>query len=455
MKKNILSEVNRVREIMGLDLLSEQKNLQIGTTVVSGDWKKKEPIQIIIDKVAKYAVLDDAAESVAGPFIDEVIDKLKEKFDGSLKKAIEAGMNLTKAKIRSGASNYYSDGSTVANVENDRFTPSAEDQDVKWDENSKPYKANLALAKRRGTNFLIHIKEALKKKGINNLDSLESEDVESVIVNTGGVTDEKCLDDPNCKKAYPNPGQFITMDLIFDKEGEEGDPITECLVDMEIYVGYYREANEYSAGKKSSENHECDSAIFDILLNNIRVFTANLNNQRDRDLGDSKDTRKVNPDRMGGTVVCGIDIDNTLAQQIMAQTNHETIEIGIQGLVTGGCPPGGCSGNFEDRHKPGAPEKYARYNGEAIYWHLKNDGYSEKMMWDQKQLNLHSEVPMVTLRWGDGEEWVGEPDVKLVRGDNSYRKIMTFDVCKREVDGEKINATTDATTDATIKDSQD
>ena len=54
---------------------------------------------------------------------------------------------------------------------------------------------------------------------------------------------------------------------------------------------------------------------------------------------------------------------------------------------------------------------------------------------------------MVTLRWGDGEQWVGEPNVKLVRGDNSYRKIMDFDVCKREVDGEKINVTTDATVD--------
>ena len=40
---------------------------------------------------------------------------------------------------------------------------------------------------------------------------------------------------------------------------------------------------------------------------------------------------------------------------------------------------------------------------------------------------------MVTLRWGDGEEWVGQPDVKLERGDNSYRKIMTFDVCRQEV----------------------
>lgn len=419
MGKGILSELNRVREIMGLQNLTEQ-NYDIGRTVVSGNVDKEEPIQIIIDKIAKYDVLDDAAESVAEPFITEVIEKLSEKFGGDLQKAIDSGMTLRKAKIRSGASNYYSNGSTVSNVENDRFTKSPEDQDVKWDENSKPYKDNLALAKSRGTNFLTYIKKALKNKKVNDLDSLESEDVESVIVNTGGAIDKNRVEGD-----YPNPGQFITMDLIFGKDGEEGDPRTECLVDMQIYVGYYREGNEYSSGKKSSENHTCDSAIFDVFLNNEKVMIANLNNKRDIDLGDSKSDRKVNPDGLGGTVVCGTMIDNALAKKIMSKTNSETIEVGIEGKITGGSPPGGASGNFSDRNKPGAPERYAKYEGLPIYY--RGD------RWDQEQLNLHAQVPMVTLRWGDGEEWVGQPDVKLERGDNSYRKIMTFDVCRQEV----------------------
>ena len=105
MGKGILSELNRVREIMGLQNLTEQ-NYDIGRTVVSGNVDKEEPIQIIIDKIAKYDVLDDAAESVAEPFITEVIEKLSEKFGGDLQKAIDSGMTLRKAKIRSGASNY-------------------------------------------------------------------------------------------------------------------------------------------------------------------------------------------------------------------------------------------------------------------------------------------------------------------------------------------------------------
>ena len=420
MKKNILNEINRVREIMGFETLNEQ-NYSIGKTVVKGDPSKQEPIEIVIDKIAKYKVLDDAAESVAGPFIEEVIEKLSEKFGGDLQKAIDAGMTLRKAIIRSGASNVYGGGSTEANVENDRFTPAPQNQDVKFKKGDRPYEKNLALAKSRGTNFLSYIKAALKNKGINNLDSLESEDIQAVIVDTGGV-----IDKDRVESTHPHPGQFITMDLVFDKPGKEGELLAECLVTMKIYVGYYREGNEYSGGKKSSQNHTCDSAIFDVFLNGIKVMTVNLNNLRDRDLLNSKDYRIVNPERRGDTVVCGVGIDNALAQKIMSETNSETIEVGIKGMIEGGSPPGGRSGSYMDRHKPGAPAEHATYKGEPIYY--------EGNRWDQEQLNLHSQVPMVTLRWDDGQEWVGEPDVKLRRGDNSYRKIMTFDVCRQEVD---------------------
>ena len=75
--QNILSEVARVREIMGLQNITEQNNAQIGKTVVIHSGKDEDPIQIIIDRAAKYDVLDDAAENVAGPFIDEVIAKFR------------------------------------------------------------------------------------------------------------------------------------------------------------------------------------------------------------------------------------------------------------------------------------------------------------------------------------------------------------------------------------------
>ena len=440
MKKNILSEVNRVREIMGFGLIVEQDDIRydIGKTVVKGG-EKGEPIQIIIDKAAKYDVLDDAAESVGEPFITEVIDKLSEKFGGSLKKAIEAGMTLTKAIIRSGASNFYSRGSTESNVTNDRFTQSPEDQDVKYKKGSQPYKDNLALAKSRGTNFLTYIKEALKGKGVNNLDSLESEDIESVIVDTGGV-----IDSNRVEKDYPNPGQFITLDLQFDKVG--GSPgITECLVDMSILVGYYRTGHEYSDGLTSGQDHYCDSAIFNVFLNNIYVFTANLNNNHDpggagphgaqpyqEKIKASKKYRVINPDKPGGNVACGVTINNALAQQIMGETNDKTIEVGIEGQVEGGKSPGEKSSGG---HQFGGPNavRDTTYQGEYLYVCGKPGYHAQPCPTDQ-QLNLHAQVPMVTLKWGDGEQKVTEPNVTLTRGENVYKKIMTFDVCKREID---------------------
>ena len=441
MKKNIISEVSRVREIMGLPLISEQEHYDIGKVVVRGDVDKGEPIQIIVDKVAKYAVLDDAAESVAEPFIADVVDKLKEKFDGDLQKAIDAGMTLTKAIIRSGASNYYKNGSTVANVENDRFTPITEKQDVKWNEKSTPYKNNAALAKSRGTNFLAYIKAALKKKGINNLDSLESEDIQSVIVDTGGVIDENRVE-----KDYPNPGQFLTMDLQFDK-APGGGGLTECLVDMSILVGYYRTGHDYSDGLTSGQDHMCDSAIFDVYLNKIYVFTANLNNNHDpggtgphggqpyqQKIKDSKKYRVINPDKPGSNVACGVTINNALAQQIMKDTNDKTIEVGIEGQVEGGKSPGEKSSGG---HQFGGPNavRDTTYQGEYLYV-CGRPGYHAQPCPTDQQLNLHAQVPMVTLMWGDGEQKVSEPNVTLTRGENVYKKIMTFDVCKREIEGE-------------------
>ena len=68
----ILSETVRVRKIMGLSNLVEQKkNFQIGKTVVKGNPEKGEPINIVTDREAKYKVMDDNANSVGEPFFGQ------------------------------------------------------------------------------------------------------------------------------------------------------------------------------------------------------------------------------------------------------------------------------------------------------------------------------------------------------------------------------------------------
>ncbi len=101
---------------------------------------------------------------------------------------------------------------------------------------------------------------------------------------------------------------------------------------------------------------------------------------------------------------------NALAQKILANNNSGTIEVGIKGMVQGG------SSKNSDTGKP------ATYKGEKI-----------PTMGGRAIPPLHADVPLVTLKWGDGQKWQGTPNLKLMRGATSYKAIMTFDVCKKEV----------------------
>ena len=74
----ILSETIRIKKIMGLNTIIEQKkNFQIGKTVVKGNPEKGEPINIVTDREAKYKVMDDDANSVGEPFFWSVMDALE------------------------------------------------------------------------------------------------------------------------------------------------------------------------------------------------------------------------------------------------------------------------------------------------------------------------------------------------------------------------------------------
>jgi len=409
--------------------ISEQKRMQIGKNVVSGEPSKGEPLHIAVDREAKYAVNDDKADSVGGAFFWPVIRALELKFPYDKETNPEGWKQhkdkilLKKVTIRSGASNFYKGASTAASVMNDRVTPMPklekafdmgsgteigtyplpyyEDNEViiKWDKNSQPYKDNLDLARRRGENFLVWIKENLKANGLLILEPMEKEDVVPYVVDTGGVVDNK-----RDENVFPNPGQFLTMELELGSDGVLGKEKTECLIDMNIFVGYYENGTEISDGKTSTTNHNCDAAIFNVYLNKEYVFTANLNNRNDPDVGDSKKHRKKSS---GKNRVCGMTIDNKLAQKILSTSEtKDTIEVGIKGMVEGG---------GKDTGEP------ATYKGEEI-----NPRTTVP--------TLHADVPLVTLKWGDGQKWSGTPNTELRRGDTSYKKIMSFDVCKQEVD---------------------
>tara|TARA_R110001599_G_scaffold8112_1_gene38890 strand:- start:2610 stop:4031 length:1422 start_codon:yes stop_codon:yes gene_type:complete len=459
MKKNVKSELNRVQEIMGIKPNLVEQNISIGKTIVTGKeetFKAGKPITVTMDKEATYVAMDSDPKKVVMPFYNELVKKLQAILGDNIKTA-DSGLKLVKAKIIAGASNYYDGGSTEADIMNDRKTampklecetvtqedhdppdfieglgyciyesPTYGNSDWQWIEHRKDgsssgnkggtssgYKDNKALALSRGTKFLAYLKELLMNKGIDVLQPLTEEIVEAFVVDTGGVIDRNRNKDAdrNALKpgheryvdsaGWPNPGQFITMQLEFLKEvgGGQVDDVLSCLVDMNIKVAYY----------KASNNHNCDAAIFTVLMNKNVIGTANLNNYNDPSKGPYADSKKsrIKSGGGGGTRVCQFIIDNAKAQKILAGSkNPSKIEMGIKGAIIGGTGDGG-----------GKPKYKDVYNG------------------DPKNRGLHASVPHVRIADADGNEfYAGFPEVNMKRGDTSYKKIIIMDVCKQEVD---------------------
>ena len=179
MKKQVISEITRVREIMGL-ILSEQTK-----EIVKVGEKKGEYIEldtIIFDST--YRASDDkTSQSMFNLFLDKLLEAIGNNPDAY--EAYRSGtLELKTAKVTAGASNFYTGAATAADVMNDRITPmpvllEGEGEEaglktydlpyyqenevvVKWDKNSKPYKGNTDLALRRADNFINYISEKLQ-----------------------------------------------------------------------------------------------------------------------------------------------------------------------------------------------------------------------------------------------------------------------------------------------------
>jgi len=288
MKKQILSEVNRVREIMGFTILEQKKE------IVKVGEEKGEYIELdtIIFNSTYKASDDKTSQEMFNLFLNKLLESIGNNSDAN--DAYEKGtLELKSATVTAGASNYYSSAPTAADVMNDRVTPmppleTEEGADgnplkiyplpyyneneviVKWDKNSKPYRGNLDLALRRADNFINTLAEKLPAisishglpSGISVFPQL-SRIPNGSIVDTGGVIDK--LRD---KSAYPNPGQVIIADLTFGYV-ETIEVFEEtCTANITI---------EISAGGPKG-GHKCDEAIFSVRINGSNIGIANLNN---------------------------------------------------------------------------------------------------------------------------------------------------------------------------------
>jgi len=307
-----LSETNGALK-WGHNLLFEQdpdvdvSTLEIGDVVDGKVFQgmKTKNVKKQYNELGMYAVGKDDPSKFLKTFVDGIAATVNS--DEDMKNAMaEGNLQLAKATIRSGASNWYR---TPLNPEVDNDYKS----DVNYNYYTNPewfpggyeslsgpdttdWKDNKALAQRRSTKFLEALKAALIKRGIKIFPAIE-EVVTSSVVDTGGMTDEKCKDDSNCSKFRKNPGQFVDADLSFAYTSEKakwGD-FEDCTNNLKITVGYYvtyklakgkqlsydglaDSVKEFNGGRASTTYHKCDRAKFKFFFNDVEVGIVNLNN---------------------------------------------------------------------------------------------------------------------------------------------------------------------------------
>jgi len=249
MERNILIEVNRVREIMGLviPIIQEQeKTTKIkkgeNVTVQKAKWSKK----------GMYSVGDDSPSKFIKSFINGIVTKLKS--DKLLYNAFKAHtLQLAKAVIRTGASNWFKtplvpEKNNLYGVDpknshkiNWKYYKDRKEKNSLSKSDHPDWIENKDLAKRRAAKFLVALKEGLEKKGVDILPAIE-EKVYSRIVDTGGKIDKE-----RNTTDFPNRGQFIEAKLSFayDVVTPMFEEITECLGDMVITVAYIPPTEKY------------------------------------------------------------------------------------------------------------------------------------------------------------------------------------------------------------------
>ncbi len=216
----------------------------------------------------------------SGTFDELLIKKIKEavnKANDPLLVQNKDYITLTFAEIRGTASNSWG-GPVAYNGEFDG-TNWRVVKEVKPENPTENYTKNVNLAKKRANEILTKIKDELPKadengRKINVNKNFIKSDVKSYSVNTGGLCDSCGGRDWN---TYPLPGQSIYVKLTIKLQGPPPDKLKSegCLTNAKITVGYFPAGSSIDKGQA---NHNCDTATFDLYMNDKLISTVDLGN---------------------------------------------------------------------------------------------------------------------------------------------------------------------------------
>ena len=249
MKKQLLSEVNRVREIMGI---KEQYSKAIKT----GEETTNVTVNVPPIKGNYGTGKSDPTNFIEGAIIT-IINEINNTQDAA--KYLEDGkLQLVDINVVAGASNNWGTPTQFDHeIVGGEYLPSNEGRGEELDLDG--YNSNLELAKLRASRFIEEVTPLLESQGIDISEQLSSTPV-GMVVDTGGkVDDDSCTTD--C-------GQVLLLTLSFKYVDFQEFFTNKCQPGIEITIG--------SQGQV--EGHVCDEAVFKVLVNGHEIGIANLNN---------------------------------------------------------------------------------------------------------------------------------------------------------------------------------
>ena len=264
-------------------------------------------------------------------FIEKVVETIEDNERG--KEILDSGnMNITFARVKSSASNYFN--GPVKPTESNNLKEPVKLKDESYYTGNEEKNNKLAL--KRGQNLFLELEKKLPKKRIN----ISAKPVfQQVITDTGGVYDE--LRDV---KTHPRGGQFVTVKATLEIIPIEIVEEIRCLTDMKVTVGYYAKTSDLETaitkaeepyksrlkkaithsqklnqGREGSGGHQCNDAKFAVWLNNTKIGVVNLNNggATPSQSGGGKDKF---PQFQGGSRQGILTVKNSLATKIAKNT---------------------------------------------------------------------------------------------------------------------------------------
>lgn len=346
-KKLIKEEINKMLLMMNYDSsksLSEQTtsygvcggnnnidNPMVNITKFANASTQKEPFVGVVFNFKIFFGSTVSATDVYNSTLNQLKEQIKSKIEADGLDPNEWDLdklsNFTLTKVVGSASNYL----------NGPLQPTVDNNGNPLDVSQDPYSSLPSTGRNYDNNFSFaqgRLNDFINFLNVMSVESsVDNANITTVITDTGGCTDETRNID-----SYPNPGQYL--EVLGTVKVSKILPVLEksCVSNLQIIVGYFDSPTKVNGIEmpKSSSEHKCNHAIFDIFLNNKKIGTSNMNNDeglmgrflktfkdgqqgyiRNTDIGaDGPNQKYTPPTSVGGTVYTQISVPEQILEEL-------------------------------------------------------------------------------------------------------------------------------------------